>query len=345
MSESYGSGRDLRRDITFAFALAVICYVAWLIREVLVLLYVSALFAVVLRPLVRAVSTLRVGHWRPFRGYAILVLLLFAAGALAAFGFFAFPPVIHDLHEFAKEAPTRLPIVLEKLKHIPLADRVNLADLNARIQDAVSNMATYLLLSVKNWASAVFAVLMGFIVTVYFIVEGDQAYRWALSFFPPESRARLDGALQRADARMGRWLLGQGSLMLILGVASTIVYLMLDVRYAYALGVMTGTLNIIPVVGAAISIAIALLVAALDSWGRVLGVAVFYVVWLQAENSFLVPRIMGSTVGLPGLAILVALLIGSALAGVVGAVVAVPTAVLVTVLVDEYLVRRAASSF
>ena len=340
MNETYGSGRDLRRDITFAFGLAAACYVAWLIREVLVLLYVSALLAVVLRPVVRAVSRLQVGRWRPFRGYAILVLLLFVAGAVASFGFLALPPVIRDLREFAKELPTRLPILLEKLKRVPFADRVNVEDLSARMQDSMSNAATYIVLSIKNWASAVFGVLMGFVLTVYFILEGSSAYQWALSFFPPKSRARLDGALERAEKRMGRWLLGQGSLMLILGLASTVVYASLHVRYAYALGVLTGALNIIPVVGAAISIAIALLVAALDSWGRVVGVAIFYVVWLQAENSFLVPRIMGSTVGLPGLGILVALLIGSALAGVVGAIVAVPTAVLVSILMDEYLVRK-----
>ena len=157
------------------------------------------------------------------------------------------------------------------------------------------------------------------------------------------ARHRPDAALQRAEVRMGQWLLGQGSLMLLLGIASTIVYLVLHVRYAYALGVLTGVLNIIPVMGAATCIAIALLVAAVDSWGRVLGVAIFYGVWLQLENSFLVPRIMGTRVGLPGLGILVALLVGTELGGVVGAIVSVPTAVLVSVLVDEYLVRKPAA--
>ena len=84
----------------------------------------------------------------------------------------------------------------------------------------------------------------------------------------------------------------------------------------------------------------ALLVAAIDSWGRVLGVAIFYLVYLQIENSFLTPRIMRNSVGLPGLAILVALLMGSALGGVPGALVSVPTAALVAVLVDEYLVYK-----
>jgi predicted PurR-regulated permease PerM len=112
------------------------------------------------------------------------------------------------------------------------------------------------------------------------------------------------------------------------------------VRYAYVLGVITGLLNLIPVLGAAVSLALALLVASIDSWGRVLGVAIFFVVYLQIENSWLTPRIMRSRVQLPALAIFVALLMGSALGGIVGAMVAIPTAVLVSVLVDEYLVHK-----
>jgi predicted PurR-regulated permease PerM len=102
-------------------------------------------------------------------------------------------------------------------------------------------------------------------------------------------------------------------------------------------------LNIIPVMGAAICIGLALLVAAIDSWGRVVGVAVFYLVWMQVENSYLVPRIMKNRVGLPALAILLALLLGSELAGIVGAMVAVPTAVLVAELMDEYVVKKASA--
>ena len=340
MNQAEGGGRDLRGDIAFAFGLALVCYLAWQLRAVLLLLYVSALAAVVLTPVVRATSRFRVGRWRPFQGRAILILILAVAGALAAFGFLAFPPVILDLQEFGHDLPTRLPAFLDKLKHIPFADKVNTDEISTKIQDFISNAATYLLLSIKNWASAIFSIAMGLILTVYFILEGDVAYRWGLSFFPPDKRPRLDAALQRAEVRMGQWLLGQGSLMLILGLTSTIVYIMLHVRYAYALGVLTGLLNIIPVVGAAASIGLALLVAAIDSWGRVLGIAIFYFIWVQVENSFLVPRIMGTRVGLPGLSILVALLIGSALGGVLGAIVAVPTAVLVSVLIDEYLLHK-----
>jgi predicted PurR-regulated permease PerM len=332
--------RTLRSDIVFAFALVLACALAWLVRDVLMLLYVSALFATVLTPVVRFTSRLRIGRWRPFKGYAVFFLLLAMAAALTAFGFFALPPVIHDLQQFARDLPARLPKAIEQLKHIPFADNLNTDEITTRLQDLISNAATYLLLSLRDWAGTLLNVAMGFILTVYFILEGKHAYAWFLSFFPPQSRDRLDNALQRARIRMDKWLVGQGSLMLILGVVSTIVYLSLHIRYAFALGVLTGLLNIIPVLGAAVCVALALLVAAIDSWGRVLGVAIFYIIYLQVENSWLTPRIMKNSVGLPGLAILVALLLGSALGGVPGALVSVPTAALVAVLMDEYLVNK-----
>lgn len=340
MNLTNGGSRTLRSAILFAFAIAALGYVAWLLREVLLLLYVSALFAVVLQPAVQFVGQLRVGRFQPFQRVGILVLLLAVVAGLVAFGFLAIPPVARDLQEFVKDLPSRLPATFDKLKRIPFADQVDTDALTQRIEGSITHGATFVLLSLKNWAGALFNVAMALILTVYFTLEGDIAYRWALSFFPTAHRARLDRTLRSAETRMQQWLVGQGSLMVILGVTSTIVYLSLHVRYAYALGFLTGLLNIIPVVGAAICIALALLVAAVDSWGRVLGVAIFYVIYINIENSFLTPRIMRSRVDLPGLSILVALLIGSELAGVVGALVSVPTAVLVAVLLDEYLVRK-----
>lgn len=341
MRADSGNRRSLRGDIVFAFALVAVGYVAWLVRGVVVLLYVSALFAVILSPVVHATSRLRVWHWQPLKGSrAILFLLLAIAGALAVYIALALPPVVRDLQDLSTNLPARAPALLARIKNLPFAHNLDMQQISSDLQNYASRAAGSMLLSVRSWAGRLADIAMGVILTVYFILEGDQAYRWFLSFFPPEYRDRLDGVLQRAETRMGRWLLGQASLMLILGVSSTIVYAALHVRYAYALGVLTGLLNIIPVLGSAVSIALALVVAAVDSWGKVLGVGIFYVVYIQVENSYLTPRIMQSRVHLPGITVIVSLLLGFSLAGVVGAMVSVPTAVLVSMLLEEYLVQK-----
>src|SRR6185437_992161 len=160
-----------------------------------------------------------------------------------------------------------------------------------------------------------------------------------LSLFPYPQRARLDVTLQKAETKISEWLFGQGWLMLILGVSSTIVFGLLHVRYFLLLGVLMGLFNIIPIAGGVITIIFAAAIAALDSWTKMAGVLIFYAIYINVENAYLTPRIMRSSVNLMGLTVLIALLCGTALAGVVGALVAVPTAALISVLLDEYAVQ------
>ena len=328
-----------RGVVLFAFGVAISLYLAWLLQDVLVVIYVSALFAVVLMPLVRGIMKLHIRRWHPGRGMAVLIILVVTTGSLTLFFLYALAPAFGDLREFVKELPKRGPDFFARMQQVPLLRDINTDALQEKIQDFVGNSATYAVKFASDWAATAVRVLAGMVLTIYFIVEGDEAYAWFLSLFPVERRLRLDQTLARASVRMGRWLLGQGALMLILGLTSTIVFYSLKVRYAAALGVIMGLANIVPVAGAIVSMSLVLLVAALDSWGRVVGVAIFFLVYLQLENSFLTPRIMRTQVNLAGLTILIALLMGSSLAGIIGAMVAVPTAVLVAVLLNEYAVH------
>jgi len=313
--------------------------VAYLMREILLLLYVSALFAVVLTPVIRGIMRIHIGRWHPGRGLSIFFLLLSLAGAATLFFAFAVPPVVRDLQSLLTELPTRGPQLLAQIHRVPFISHIDLSGLTSKIQGFASNFAEYLFLSISGAASKLADVGAIIFLTVYFMLEGDEAYHWALSFVPQPARARLNATLLRADARMGKWLLGQGGLMLILGLCSLIVFVLLKVRYAYALAVLMGALNIIPIVGAMVSMTLVLVAAAIDSWEKVVGVVIFYAIYAQVETSFLTPRIMKSSVDLAPLGVLVALLMGSKLAGVIGAMIAVPTAVLVAVLIQEYLMQ------
>jgi predicted PurR-regulated permease PerM len=320
----------------FTFALAIALYLAFKVRDVLILLYVSALFAVVLTPVVRGISKIRIGKWSPGRGLSLLLLFLAVGAAAALFIAFALPPVLRDLSTFVGDLPVKGPEWLDRVKHLPFAGHINTTILNQKLQSIGSTVASDIFGYLSGWASGLARIITGIVLTVYFMLEGETAYHWLLSFFPIGQRERLNTTLLRADARMGKWLVGQASLMLILGLCSTIVFALLHIRYAYALGVLMGVFNIIPVVGALLSMSLVVLAAASDSWGKVAGVLIFYAVYVNVENSYLTPKIMKSSVDLAGLAVMVALLLGSEFEGVLGAMVAVPTAVLVAVLLQEY---------
>lgn len=313
---------------------------AWRLRAVLELVYVSALFAVVLMPMVQHIMRLRIGKWHPSRGVAIVTLVVTVFAVLTTFLILALPPVVHDVQRFAAELPERIPPLMERLHRLPMADKLGVDQMAARSMSMAESTAQYLFASAPLWLSRIVDLITAFILCIYFMLEGEYAYFYFLSFFEMDSRERLAKTLLAAETRMSRWLLGQGSLMFILGMTSTIVFAELHVRYFFLLGVLMGLFNIIPVAGGVITICLAAGVAALDSWTKMAGVLIFYAIYVQVENAVLTPRIMRTSVNLMGLAVLIALLAGSALAGVVGALVAVPTAALVAVLMDEYLVQK-----
>jgi predicted PurR-regulated permease PerM len=339
-SESSKKTQTVRGYILFTFAVAIAIALAWKLHQVLGLVYVSALFAVVLMPIVQKIMKLKVRGWSPSRPIAIVTLVVTAFVLLGIFFTFALPPVLSDMQKFAQDLPQHIPELLAKVKKLPIADKIGVDGLAARAESFLASTAQYIVASAPEWIGKIFDIVTAFILCIYFMLEGEFAYYYFLSFFEGSTRDRLARTLEVAEVRMSKWLLGQGSLMLILGVSSTIVFASLHVRYFVLLGVLMGLFNIIPVAGGVITIVLAAGVAALDSWSKMAGVLIFYAIYVQVENGFLTPRIMRSSVNLMGLSVLIALLAGTTLAGVVGALVAVPTAALVAVLIDEYLVHK-----
>jgi predicted PurR-regulated permease PerM len=330
----------VRGYILFAIAVLLLLALAWTLQKEILILYVSALFSVVLMPAVTRITRLNLRGYHPSRGVAIIVLIIAVSGVLAFFFTTGLPPVLRDLSNFSAELPQRIPDIVAKIKRIPFANRFGIDSIAQRAVGAFDATASYLVTSLPLWLSHLFDIVTAAFLCIYFMLEGEHAYDFFLSLFPSAQRHRLNSTLKRAERKVSRWLVGQGTLMLILGVASIIVFGLLHVRYFVLLGFLMGLFNIIPIAGGVITIILAAFVAALDSWTKMAGVLIFYLIYVNIENAILIPRIMRSSVNLMGLTVLVALLLGTALAGVVGALVSVPTAALITVLLEEYVVQK-----
>jgi len=331
---------QVRGNILFFFAVILLLALAWTLQKELLIIYVSGLFAVVLMPAVTRIRKLKIRNYHPSRAVAIVLLIAVVALVLAIFFTTGLPPVLSDLRNFSAELPQRIPEIVSRVKKLPFADKLGIDSFAQRAAGAFDATASYLFTSLPLWLSHVFDILTAAFLCIYFMLEGEHAYDFFLSLFPATERQRLDKTLKKAERKVSKWLLGQGLLMLVLGVSSTIVFGLLHVRYFLLLGFLMGLFNIIPIAGGVITIVIAAGVAALDSWTKMAGVLTFYAIYINVENAFLTPRIMRSSVNLMGLTVLVALLLGTALAGIVGALVSVPTAALITVLLEEYAVHK-----
>ena len=310
------------------------------LRHVLQILYVSGLFAVVLTPVVKRIEGLRIRSYRPNRVVALLILFVGLFTALTLFFWIGLPPVANDFSNFISDLPNRVPQIVGKLHAVPVLNKIDLSKVAAEAQNSLGAVAAYLFTSLPKWAEHLLDILTAVILCVYFILEGDDVYQYFLSLIPQDKRTRLANTMLLSEERVSKWLLGQLTLMGIVAVYSLIVFGALHVRYFVLLGILMGITNIIPVAGNLITIVLAILVAASDSWTKALFVVIAYLLYTQVENAFLTPRIMKSSVDLMGVTVLVALLCGTALAGIVGALVAVPTAAMVVVFANEYLVQH-----
>jgi predicted PurR-regulated permease PerM len=325
-----------RSDILFFFGVALALWVAYTVRDVLMLIYVSALFAVVLSPAIGVIQKMRINGWRAGRGFAIIFLILMLALLGTLFVVFALPPVYRDGRNFSADWPRHMAEISEGIKHLPFAAKIDPAALQKYAAEIAGGAGGLFL----NLAGGIFGLFTAVILTAYFVIDGDRTFKWAVSLFPLDHQHRLTATLLRAKARMRNWLIGQGLLMLSLGLSSLVVYWALGLKYFYLLAMFAGIANIVPIAGPISAVILASVVAILDSPEKLVGVIIFFAIYFQFESVFLSPRIMRHTLNLSPLAVIIALSLGGALAGVVGALVSVPTAALVMVLVDEYLVKR-----
>ncbi|HEY6305848.1 MAG TPA: AI-2E family transporter [Candidatus Angelobacter sp.] len=325
-----------RSDILFFFGVMLALWTAYTVRDVLLLIYVSGLFAVVLSPAIGVIRKARIGRWRASRGFAIIFLILMLALAGTVFMVVAFPPIYRDARQFAADWPKHLASLSEEVRHLPFGGKIDPSGLQKYAAEIVGGAGGLFL----NLAGGIFGIFTGIILTTYFIIDGERVFQWAVSLFPLEQQPRLNSTLLRADHRMRNWLMGQAMLMACLGLASLGVYYALGLRYFYVLAMYAGLANLVPIVGPISAMILASTVAALDSPEKILGVLIFHAIYTQFESAFLSPRIMRSTVQLSPLAVIIALSLGGSLAGVLGALVSVPTAALVAVFIDEYMVKR-----
>jgi predicted PurR-regulated permease PerM len=291
-------------------------------------------------PVVANITRVRIFGRHPSRAIAVVILLTGVILGLVLFFTLGLPPVLNDLRAFMTDLPQKIPDAIAHLRKIPMADKLGVEGMATRAENAAAAVGSYIFTSLPEWLSHVFDILTTVFLSIYFMLEGEHAYDFFLSIVSPGPRKRLDVTLRKAEVKMSKWLIGQLLLMATLGVCSLTVFGILHVRYFVLLGVLMGLLNIIPVAGGVITIVVVSGVAALDSWQKMFGVLIFYLIYVNLENAILTPRIMRHSVNLMGLTVLVALLLGTALAGIVGALVAVPTAALISVLLDEYAVHR-----
>jgi predicted PurR-regulated permease PerM len=332
--------------INTAAALSVIG-MAWLlihVRAILLLLILGILFAAAIEPLVNRLRS----RGLP-RGQAILLVYV---ALIASIGFVLYL-VLPSLVRQATRLYEDLPLILDNLRQQAIKSNnefVRTAGqqfLNRAIRAYYTLKANPPIegsTAIQFATSAVgvlFTTVSVMIVAFYWLTEKAIIKRIILGFFPYDRRDRAHALWDEIESRLGGWTRGQLVLCFVIGALSTIAYYLIGLDFWLALGIFAGITEIIPFIGPFIGGGAAAMIALTDSWEKAVMVAVFAIILQQLEGAFLVPRVMRNAVGMTPLTVILAVLVGGALSGPVGAIIAIPLGAAIQVLVQDLLRNRA----
>jgi predicted PurR-regulated permease PerM len=312
-------------------------------RQVLTWTLIAVFLALALNPLVEWFQR----HGLKRRGAAAGVTFLLAIVAIAGLGALFIPTLVSEANGFARELPTYLEDITEGRG--PLGRLAERYDIVERVRAEVEQGGASRLLGLSGTAFAITKGIITLIVatvtiafmTFFMLLEGPSWMERFYALLPDDSRDRWREAGHRIYRTVGGYVTGNLFISVIAGISATVLLLLLDVPYAVALGLLVAILDLIPLAGATIAAIILTAVAAIDGgWVPALIVAVFMIVYQQIENHFLQPVVYSRTVQLSPLAILISILIGAEIAGVVGALAAIPVAGTIQVLVLFWLDER-----
>lgn len=315
------------RTIIFTVFFLISLWLLYLIRDVLLQLFVSLLLMAVLNPLVIKLEKYKI----PRAASIILVylLVLFLVGISIA-------AIIPSLVEQSTILANRVPALINQVGAFGIFGEKIINEFISLIGSLPASAARFSV-SVFSNAVNIFVIL---VFTFYLLLSRNGFDKQLGVFFNSQRKENIERVLDMIEKRLGRWLRAQIALMIMVASTTYIGLFVLNIPFALPLALIAGLLEVIPNLGPTISAIPSVLIGLGISPVVGLAVIALYFLIQQVENYFFVPRIMHKTVGVSPIVTLLAMAIGFRVAGITGVVISVPVVVVLQVLVDEFLLKE-----
>jgi predicted PurR-regulated permease PerM len=306
-------------------------------RSVLILIGLALFIAAGLDPAVNWLTRRRLPRW-----CAVIVILLIVAAVVAAFVAAAAPPLTAQVTALVHELPHYVTTLKDHNSELgKLNSRFHIEQ---RVSKLLSSKGTALVGGVLGAGalvlSAASSVLVVVVLVIYFLAAMPRIKLFLYRLAPQSRRSRVILIGDEIFVKVGGYMLGNFLTSLIAGAGTWAWLQIFGIPYPLLLGLLVALLDLIPVIGSTIGGAIVTLVALTVSLPVAIATLAFYIAYRLAEDYLIVPRVMGRTVEVPAVVTVVAVLLGGALMGLIGALVAIPAAAALRLLLNEVTFRR-----
>ena len=293
---------------TILFLLALV--LLWQLRALVVLLFISFVFMEALNPAVVRLEKIKIP--RPL-GILILYIIILTVISFAVAGIS--PILVEQTAGLIKTLP-------ETIKNIKIfgANAIDISSQFKILENIPGNIAKTAVSLVTNIISA----FVIFFITFYLLLEKKNFPKYGLNFFGEKGRTKFLKIVDSLESRLGHWVNAEFFLMSIIGVLSYFGYLLLGLNYAVPLAIFAGLLEAVPTIGPTVATIVAAIVGFTISPLTGLLTIIWGIVVQQLENNIIVPKIMKQSVGFNPLVTILLIAAGAKLAGVLGAILAIP---------------------
>lgn len=307
----------------------------WLVRDILMLLLVALFLAALMHPAARWGASKKIP-----KGLMVIFIYLILFALLAALFALIIPTLVRQLGSLSQIIGSSIVALsgsIQSLREFTvqygLAD--NLSAGVASLQEQVSRVATGLFATLTGLFGSIVGFVIVLVMAFYIVVQDKEAVRMFHNLVPDKYQDLSTRLISQVEVKIGRWLIGQLTLSLIIGVVYYIGLLVLDVQGALALSIFAGFTEFIPYLGPILGGIPIVLVALSDSVIKALFALGLVIIIQQLENQIVVPKLMQKAVGLNPLISIVAVLVGARLFGIFGALLAIPMATALSVVLSE----------
>ncbi len=314
----------------------------YLVRQQLTWVGISFFLAVAINP---AVEKLSRRMPRKSRASAAGIVFLLTIALLFIVGITLIPPLVSQTQTLVRD----LPDLTNQLQSsdspaAQLARRYNVVPLikanQDKFSDGISNLGGSVLELVKSIFSSLVALLTILALTFFMLMEGPGWIKIIMSLQPPEKRAHREELAGKMYQAVTGYVTGNLFTSLIAAIATALALTIAGIPFAIPLGILVGIFDLLPLIGASLGAAIVVLVCLFTSFTAAVVMLIFFLLYQQLENHVLQPLVYSRTVQLSPLTVLVSALIGTSFGGLVGALVAIPIAASVQILLKDYMKRR-----
>lgn len=318
-----------------ALAFFVAVLLLWNLRRIVGLVVIAAFFATILNPMVDVLTRFRLR-----RGVATSIVFLFGVAAFAGMIYTFVRPIYgagqhfsRDIPAFVERARNGQGRVGEVIKHYKIDEKV--AKNAPKLQQALSNAGGPAVRTAQRVASGLLALLTILVLSFLMLLEAPGIIATALSFVSAQRALQVRRIGADVAGAVTGYMAGNLMISLIAGLVTWIFLIIVHVPFAGVLGLWVGFADLLPLVGATIGAVPTIAIAFLHSTGSGIAVVLMYIVYQQFENHVLQPVVMSRTVKLNPLGVLLSVLVGVELAGFVGALLAIPAAGAIQVVVRD----------